>query len=104
MASAITHFIVAAALATSASESQSLRRILPKWGIPVSCGLLAVFPDFDTITMRVFGIPYRSFWGHRGFFHSPFFLLLLCGALAAIVARMHGWRAWAWLTLLWAGC
>ena|SRR5580700_3989295 len=102
MASAITHFIVAAALATSASESQSLRRILPKWGIPVSCGLLAVFPDFDTITMRVFGIPYRSFWGHRGFFHSPFFLILFSALLAALVARRAGRGVTLWLTSIWA--
>jgi len=104
MASAITHFIVGAALALPAMESRSIRRVLKPWAIPLTAGLLAVAPDLDTPAMQIFGIPYRSFWGHRGFFHSPFFLLLLCAALAAIVARRQGWRAWALLTVLWAGC
>src|SRR5580693_496333 len=104
MASAITHFIVGASLALPAIESRSIRRVLKPWQIPVSAGLLAITPDFDTPGMRLFDIPYRSFWGHRGFFHSPFFLALFCGALAAVVARKHGWRAWAWLTLLWTAC
>jgi inner membrane protein len=104
MASAITHFIVGASLALPAIESRSIRRVLKPWAIPVTAGLLAVAPDLDTPAMRRFDIPYRSFWGHRGFFHSPFFLLLLCAALAAVAARKHGWRAWASLTVLWAGC
>jgi inner membrane protein len=102
MASAITHFIVAAALAAPASESRSLRQVLPCWGVPVSCGLFAVFPDFDAITMRAFGFPYRSFFGHRGFFHSPFFLILFCALVATIVARRFGCQVVAWLTLVWA--
>lgn len=102
MASAITHFIVAAALATPASESRTLRRVLPRWGIPVSCGLMAVFPDFDTITMRAFGIPYGSLLGHRGLFHSPFFLLLFSGLAATLVARRFGRAVILWLTLIWA--
>jgi len=104
MASAITHFIVGASLALPAIESRSIRRVLKPWAIPVTAGLLAVAPDLDTPAMRLFDIPYRSFWGHRGFFHSPFFMLLFCGALAAVAARKHGWRAWASLTVLWAGC
>ena len=87
MASAITHFIVAASLAIPA---------LPRWRIPLSCGLIAVAPDFDTFAMRAFDIPYGSFFGHRGFFHSPFFLILFCALLAAMVARRH-------LTWIWAG-
>jgi len=85
-------------------KSRSIRKVLRPWAIPVTAGLLAVAPDLDTFAMQIFEIPYRSFWGHRGFFHSPFFLLLFCAALAAVVARQHGWRAWAWLTVLWAGC
>ncbi len=102
MASAITHFIVAAALAAPASESSSLRRVLPRWGIPISCGLFAVFPDFDALTMRAFGIPYRSFWGHRGFFHSPFFLILFSAFVAMLVGRRYGRTVILWLTLIWA--
>lgn len=102
MASAITHFIVAAALAAPASEPRSLRLVLPRWGIPVSCGLLGVFPDFDALAMRAFGIPYRSFLGHRGFFHSPFFLTLFAALLATLVAWRFGRAIILRLTLIWA--
>ncbi len=104
MASAITHFIVGASLALPAVESSAIRRVLKPWAIPVTAGLLAVAPDLDTYAMRLFDIPYRSFWGHRGFFHSPFFLLLFCGTLAAFAAHRQGWSSWAWLTLMWTGC
>lgn len=102
MASAITHFIVAAALSLPTAESPILRRVLPTWGIPLSCGLLAVVPDADTFAMRAFDIPYGSFFGHRGFFHSPFFLILFSALLAAIMARRARFT-WLRLTLLWAG-
>jgi inner membrane protein len=94
---------VAAALALPAAESPALRRILPRWGIPVSCGLMAAAPDFDTFAMRAFDIPYGSFFGHRGFFHSPFFLILFSAVLAAVVARRRARSAWLPLALLWAG-
>lgn len=101
MASAIAHFVVAAALAAPLSESHRLRRILPRWAIPVSCGAIAVAPDFDTLAMRAFGIPYRSFWGHRGFFHSPFFLTLFAAALALLAARRLGRRFVLPLAAVW---
>jgi inner membrane protein len=104
MASAIAHFIVAAALALPAIESRTIRGVLPRWAIPVSCGLLAVAPDLDTLAMRAFAIPYGSFFSHRGFFHSPFFLILLAASLATVVAGRRSWRAAIWLGLLWAGC
>src|SRR5258708_34744854 len=104
MASAITHFIVGAALALPALRSGSIRRVLPTWMIPVSAGFLAVAPDFDTFAMRAFAIPYGSFWGHRGFFHSPFFLLVASGILAAIVAPRYSWQTAARIALLWAVC
>jgi inner membrane protein len=100
MASAITHFVVGAALALSALESASIRRALPRWAIPVSSGLLAVAPDLDTFAMRALGIPYGSFFGHRGFFHSPFFLILISTALAWMVAG----RSCASLAALWSCC
>src|SRR5437899_5044198 len=104
MASAITHFIVGASLALPALEAQSIRAVMPRWAIPVSSGLLAVAPDLDTFAMRAFDIPYGSFFGHRGFFHSPFFLTLLSGVLAAIVAGRRSSRAVAWTAVMWAGC
>ena len=74
--------------------------MLRGWAIPVSCGLIAVSPDLDTFVMRALGLPFRGFWGHRGFFHSPFFLILFFAALAVIVAR----RRWLPLAVIWAGC
>src|ERR1035438_10413708 len=103
MASAIAHFIVGAALALPAIESRTIRGVLPRWAIPISCGALAVAPDLDTFAMRVFGIPYGSFFGHRGFFHSPFFLILLAGSLAAMAAGRRSSRATVWLGLLGGG-
>jgi inner membrane protein len=103
MASAITHFVVGAALALPAVKSRAIRAVLPRWAIPVTGGLLAVAPDLDTIAMQVFEIPHGGLFGHRGFFHSPFFLILFTALLAAIVAR-HSWSAAAWLAMLWAGC
>lgn len=99
MASVFTHFIVGAALALPAIESVSIRGAMPRWVIPVSSGLMAIAPDLDTIAMRAFHIPYHTFFGHRGFFHSPFFLILFSALLAAMVARRH-----AWIAILWAGC
>ena len=100
MASAIAHFIVGAALSAPALDSRAIRSSLPGWAIPVTAGLIAVAPDLDTFAMRALGIPFGGFWGHRGFFHSPFFLILLSAALARLVAG----RAWVWLALTWAGC
>src|SRR5260370_27742630 len=93
MASAITHFIVGAALSLPALESTQIRAVLPRWAIPVSSGLLAVAPDLDTFVMRAFDIPYSSFFSHRGFFHSPFFLALISAVLAAGRAWRHSRRA-----------
>lgn len=104
MASAITHFIVGAALALPALKSTTIHEVLPPWAIPISSGLLAVAPDFDTFLMRAFEIPNGSFFSHRSFFHSPFFLILLSAALAASVAGRHSWRATAFLAALWTGC
>jgi inner membrane protein len=93
MASAIAPFVVGAALAFPGIESGAIRARLPPWAIPVSAGLMAVAPDLDTLAMQVFDIPYESFFGHRGFFHTPFFL----GLLAIALAR-EAWLATAWAT------
>ena len=96
MASAITHFIVGAALALPAR----LNRVLPRWAMPVTGGLVAAAPDLDTPLMFALDIPRGSLFAHRGFFHSPFFLALSCSLVARIVAR----RAWLPLAALWTAC
>jgi inner membrane protein len=57
-------------------------------------------PDLDTPLMFALDIPRGSMFSHRGFFHSPFFLALVCSVLAAMVAR----RAWLPLAALWTAC
>ena len=43
------------------------------WTLAIVCSII---PDADVIGFS-FGIPYGHFFGHRGFFHSPFLSLLL---------------------------
>ncbi len=43
------------------------------WIIAMIC---SIFPDFDVIGFSL-GIQYGDFLGHRGFFHSTFFALIL---------------------------
>src|SRR5262249_22753227 len=87
------------ALSAPALESREIRRALPGWIILVSSGLMGVVPDLDTFAMRALGMPSGGFWGHRGFFHSAFFLTLFATALAAIFAR----SASLWTAIMWAG-
>jgi inner membrane protein len=93
MASAFTHFIVAAGLALPARFDD----VMPRWAVPVTCGLLGAAPDLDTPLMLGLGIPRSSVFAHRGFFHSAFFLALLCAGLAAVVSRPR----WLPLFALW---
>jgi inner membrane protein len=99
MASAITHFIVGAALALPAVRFARLRPVLLPWAIPVTAGLLAVIPDVDVLWFRDF--PYNSALGHRGFSHAPFTLILFASAMAAVIARTS-LRAAAQLGMIWA--
>jgi inner membrane protein len=73
---------------------------MPRWAIPVTAGLFAVAPDLDTWAMLALDIPRGSFFSHRGFFHSPFFLILGALAVASLFARG---RAALLLAAVWAG-
>jgi inner membrane protein len=69
MASVFGHSLAAIALGKTFSEE--LRK--PKfWVLGILC---SIAPDADVLGFR-FGIPYGSFWGHRGFTHSFFFAIL----------------------------
>jgi len=102
VASAITHFIVGAAIALPALESRALRPVLARWALPVTAGLWAAAPDLDTWLMFGLDIPRGSIFSHRGLFHAPFFLISAATALAALVAGKYGDRAVTWLALMWA--
>lgn len=56
---------------------------------------LAAAPDLDVLAFS-FGIPYGSFFGHRGFFHSLAFALV---AGLAIGAATAGWFGQPWWML-----
>jgi len=70
MPSAISH----AAVAVAAGISFAPRNV-PDYFWPLAI-LCSVIPDADIVGFS-FGIPYAHFWGHRGFFHSPFFGLFM---------------------------
>jgi inner membrane protein len=75
MASVFGHSLAAIALGkTFATE---LRK--PKfWILGILC---SIFPDADVLGFK-FGVPYDSFWGHRGFTHSFFFAVIFGIAIA----------------------
>lgn len=53
------------------------------WPLALLCSVAA---DADGIGFA-FGIPYNHFFGHRGFFHSPFFALLMGIVLVGVFFR-----------------
>ena len=89
MPTIITHSLVGIA-AGKAFAPRKMPRLF--WDLTIVC---AIFADIDVIFFR-FGIPYDHFLGHRGFFHSPFFALLLAMAVVLIFYRTSR-RWWAYL-------
>jgi inner membrane protein len=56
--------------------------------------LCSALPDVDSLGFWA-GVPYASFFGHRGFTHSLFFAAMV-GLLASAAARpLHAHAAWA---------
>jgi inner membrane protein len=92
MASAITHFVVGAAVGMAAMPAG-------RWGVAVTAGLWAVAPDLDTWAVAPFGVERGTFWAHRGFFHSALFLA--ASAFVAAWVTRRG-RDWVGAGVLWA--
>lgn len=93
MPTPITHAFVAAAVGKLATGRRKPRGF---WTLLL---VLGVLPDLDVLAFRL-GIPYGSFWGHRGFFHSLTFAAGV-SLLAALLAWPHfrqafrsRWRLW----------
>lgn len=63
MASAFGHAAVAMAL------GESIPKKLKSWKVILAGVICTIAPDLDVISFS-FGMPYESFWGHRGFTHS----------------------------------
>ena len=80
MPSVIAHSVVAVASGKAFAPRGIPRRF---WFFSIVC---SVIPDADVIGF-FFGIPYGHIIGHRGFFHSPFFGLLLSIFLVCVFFR-----------------
>lgn len=70
MASFFGHALTSIALGNGFSKT---KKNLKFWFLGIFCAFL---PDADVISFKL-GIPYASFWGHRGFTHSFVFAILL---------------------------
>lgn len=80
MASLFGHAFIAIALGKSFSRNQRT------WKLILIAIVCAIIPDADVIGF-LFGVPYSSFWGHRGFSHSFLFALLFGALMTAIFYR-----------------
>jgi hypothetical protein len=76
----MTHTVVAGAAGLAFGPKDLTARF---WVLSAFC---AMIPDADVVGF-VFGIPYGHPFGHRGFFHSPFFGLLLGVVVAFLFFR-----------------
>lgn len=89
MASAFTHaFTALAGGVIFPGEKKPVRF----WVLAILCSVL---PDFDAIGFWL-GVPYESFWGHRGFTHSLVFALIV-GLLVVLLffrSEAHDVRRW----------
>ena len=70
MPSVISHAVVSVAAGVAFAPREVPDHF---WSLSLICSII---PDVDSIAFS-FGIPYAHLFGHRGFFHSPFFGLLL---------------------------
>ena len=78
MPSLISH----AAVAVAAGVAFAPRDVPTQfWALAILC---SIPPDADVIGFS-FGLPYHHAFGHRGFFHSPFFGLLLSNLTATSI-------------------
>ena len=102
MPSIVGHFVAGASIALPFSTGDAVTSRTRPGGLILAAGLLAAAPDLDAVLRGV--IPYDHFFGHRGFFHSPAFALLLSVALSSIifaVARSITAVAWLALSFVW---
>lgn len=90
MPTIISHAVVGVAAGVATTKDRAPKRF---WALSVLC---AIAPDFDVLAFKL-GIPYHSFWGHRGFFHSLFFALLLGVFIASVFFRKDGFVSKLWL-------
>ena len=99
MPSYITHALVGAA----AGKIHTARKMpLRFWLLSMFCTGIV---DLDVIAFNL-GIPYESFFGHRGFFHSLFFAVLLALLVVCVFFRdrklfsRQWWILWLYFSIL----
>jgi inner membrane protein len=69
------------------------------WGLAMA---LAALPDLDVIGLPL-GVPYGSMFGHRGFFHSLCFSVILGLVTALAVQRLIAvpwWQLWLFFAIV----
>jgi len=79
--SILSHPAVPLGLAAAAGT-----RTIPA-GLTVAACAASILPDADALGFAM-GIPYGSFFGHRGFTHSFFFAALVAAAATAFSSRL----------------
>ncbi len=94
MPSIFTHSVVGIATGKTITNKKMPIRF---WLYAVLCSCI---PDADVIAFG-FGIPYMHVFGHRGFFHSLFFALLLSLVAAALFHAAQKSHPRQWL-MVWA--
>ncbi len=82
MPTTTTHAVLAAAAAAGFEEQDKTLRL---WLATI---VVSVLPDADTLGFAL-GVDYGDFLGHRGFFHSPFFALVLAIVVATACFSHH---------------
>ncbi len=90
MPTIITHSVVAV---SSGLGFSSGKESLKFWILSIVCSSL---PDADVIGYRWLYIPSYDFFGHRGFFHSPFFAALLSIFIVCIFYRKQKFFSIQW--------
>ena len=86
-----------AAIGLSSGKIFSLKKVTRKfWFFAI---LLPVLPDADSITF-LFNIPYWHDFGHRGFFHSIFFALVLALIVMILFFREDKILSKSWIVKL----
>ncbi len=89
MPSAFTHAVAGLAL----TELVPLP-CKPAW-MWIASACLAAAPDLDVLTLA-WNVPYHSFFGHRGFFHSLLFSAVVGTGIGLVAQMALGGTTWQW--------
>ncbi|UCD27676.1 MAG: metal-dependent hydrolase [Planctomycetota bacterium] len=93
MPSVITHSLVGVVAGREMMGKNTPKRFL------ILSAVCPSLPDLDIIGFW-FGVAYGDFFGHRGFFHSPFFALLLSILVVCVFFRDHKFLSRPWCLLV----